>query len=620
MSDQNIVKSLIDIRKDFERALAIKDTFLARALLAELWSSYPGPASAPVLLSGYKAIEGFEDNPESRPLNVCILRSFTVEPSVPLLEAAALVNSIKLNVTLGGFNAYAQEILSSKSLVYKSEIDVAFIVTQTRDIAPDIWSGECELLSERVEEIIKRFESLINAFRSNSNAYLILHNLEQPAWTSQGNLDIGSQFSQRDAINRINIGLVEVAEKNEGVHILDYDSLVSRHGRASWSDESRWLTMRMPLGIDNLCHLVDEWLKFIVPVSGRIAKAVVVDLDNTLWGGVLGEEGIKGIHLDCDYPGGAFQEVQRALLDLYNRGILLAVCSKNDETEALAVIEKHPGMVLKKKNFAAFKINWLDKATNIKAIARELNIGCDSIAFLDDNAAERLWVRKSLPDVSVIDLKDDPSTYARSLRHSPVFERLTLSNEDKQRGRIYSDQKQRDDLLDNTASLEDFYWSLDMKLDVFLATSDDVARVAQLTQKTNQFNLTTRRYSESEIDELINNPSFEVFAARVADRFGDNGIISVVIVETIETTARLDTFLMSCRVIGKTVETGILSIVADRLGSKGAKILIGQFIASGKNFPAKEFFADHGFKKNKNLDWSIKLPSTFLNVPEWFKI
>ena len=619
INDQGRTITLADIRKNIDQALGAKDASLARALMTELWAGYPGPASAPLILSGFQALGDLGDDVEANLLNICLLRSFAVEPCVPILKAAALLGHIKLNVTLGEFNTYAQDILSPKSPAYAPQMDCVILGVQTRDIAPDLWIGQGIPTSERVADVIGSFESLISTFRSHSDAYLLVHNLQQPAWASAGVLDVAYEQSQRDAISQINTGLVTAAAKHKGVHVLDYDALVARHGRANWSDESRWLTMRLPIAMEKLHHLSDEWLKYLVPMSGRIAKALVVDLDNTLWGGVLGEDGADGIQLDGEYPGAAYQAVQQALLDLSKRGVILAICSKNDEADALKVIESHPGMLVGPNSFSVLKINWQDKATNIQAIADELNIGTDAIAFLDDNASERLWVRQSLPEVCVIELGDDPMTFADALRRTPVFERLGLSSEDKQRSRQYAEQRQRNDLQGSMSSLKDFYWSLDMHLDVFSVTSADVARVAQLTQKTNQFNLTTRRYSEADISRFLDEPSFDVFAARVTDRFGDSGIIAVAIVETKDTKARLDTFLMSCRVIGKTIETGVLSIIVDRLEAKGVTKLVGHFIASAKNFPAISFLADHGFKEDKDLGWQIELPDASLYVPDWIK-
>lgn len=619
MSDRIRTITLANMRQNIELALNAKDASLARALTAELWAAYPGPASAPIVLSTFKSLRGLGNEVETNKLNLCVLRSFAVEPSIPILKAAALLGNIELNLTLGGFNTYAQDILSPESLVYDQHLGCVILCVQTRDIAPDLWVGQADSPDEMVVDVIGSFESLINTFRSRSDAYLLVHNLQQPAWASAGVLDDASEESQRNAIRQINSGLVKAAAKHKDVHVLDYDALVARHGRANWSDESRWLTMRLPVAMDNLYHLSNEWLKYLSPISGKIAKVLVVDLDNTIWGGVLGEDGADGIQLDGEYPGAAYQAVQQVLLDFSRRGIILAVCSKNDEADVLKVFDSHPGMLIGLESFSVLKINWQDKATNIQAVADELNIGTDAIAFLDDSATERLWVRQSMPEVCVIELTDDPMTFADTLRRAPVFERLGLSSEDKQRSRQYAEQRQRNALQGSMTSLEDFYWSLDMHLDVFSVMPADVVRVAQLTQKTNQFNLTTRRYNEADVFRLLDDPLFEIFAARVNDRFGDSGIIAVAIVEVNDTQARLDTFLMSCRVIGKTIETGILSIIADSLVTKGVTRLVGHYIASEKNSPASSFFVDHGFKNNKERGWQIELPEAAPKMPDWIK-
>jgi len=603
------------MRKNIDLAIAANDAALAMALMAELWSVHAGLATAPLVLSWFNKLQSMGEGLDAKTLRLTVLRSFSVEPAVPLLKAAAMLGGVQLDVTLGDFNTYAQDLLSPDGPAYEVGTDAVILAVQTRDIAPDIWLGQGPLDEARVAAVIAEFAGLIDAFRSRSDAALVVHNLEQPAWPADGVLDGQSTGSQRDTIFRINAGIVQAATQHTGVYVLDYDGLVSRHGRACWSDEARWLTMRLPVAMENLHHLADEWLKHLVPISGKIAKALIVDLDNTLWGGVLGEDGPDGIELDGEYPGAAFQAVQRVLLDLSRRGIILGVCSKNDEGDALTVLRDHPGMLVRPDDFAVFKINWQDKATNIKAIAQELNIGTDAIAFLDDNAAERLWVRQSLPEVHVIEVSDDPLGYADALRAAPVFERLSVSSEDRQRKQHYADQRARQDLQGTVASLEDFYQSLDMHLDVFVVGASDIQRVAQLTQKTNQFNLTTRRYSEADIAKFVEDPAYMVYAARATDRFGDSGIIAVAMIAIADNHARLDTFLMSCRVIGRTVETAMLAVLARKLEDAGIKTLVGEFIPTPKNAPASEFLANHGFGEDQTLN----LPAPSLQVPGWIK-
>ena len=286
------------------------------------------------------------------------------------------------------------------------------------------------------------------------------------------------------------------------MYLLDYDAVMAQHGRVRWHDEGKWLMMRMPFAPDAMLPMVNEWLKFLHPLTGAICKVLVLDLDNTLWGGILGEDGLDGIKLGTEYPGAMYRSFQRAILDLYDRGILLAVCSKNNPQEAMAALEKHPGMLLRPEHFAAFRINWQDKATNLREIAAELSLGVDSMAFFDDNPVERELIRSEVPEVKVIAVPDHVQNYAQALRGCAYFERLTLSAEDQEKTKQYQEQRKRSELQQNTGSLEDFFRSLEQELVIAKVTGESIGRVAQLTQKTNQYNVTTRRYTEQQIADL----------------------------------------------------------------------------------------------------------------------
>ena len=319
---------------------------------------------------------------------------------------------------------------------------------------------------------------------------------------------------------------------------------------------------------------------------------------------------MDGIKLGATYPGAAYRALQRVMLDLYRRGIILAVCSKNNPPEALEAIEKHPGMLLRPEHFAALRINWRDKAANLREIANELNIGIDSIAFIDDNPVEREWVAGQLLDVTVIDLPTDPMKYAAALRESPVFERLELTDEDRARGRMYAEQRMRSDLQEAAGSLEDFYRSLAMKVDIEPVNAKTLARAAQLTQKTNQFNLTTRRYTEQQL-EALSSPQWRKYVIRVADRFGDNGIVGMALTRTENDVCEIDTLLLSCRVIGRTIETAFLAALASDARRAGANVLLGRFVPTKKNAPAKDYFKSHGFAMIEEKDgvstWELPL-------------
>ena len=312
------------------------------------------------------------------------------------------------------------------------------------------------------------------------------------------------------------------------------------------------------------------------------------------------------------------------MLDLFDRGIILAISSKNNEAEALDAIGTHSGMLLRTRHFSAIRINWNDKAQSLQEIADELNIGTDALAFLDDNPAERDRIRMEMPEVCVIDLPSDPFGYASVLRNSPVFERLSISSEDRERSDYYSGQRQRAELAKKTQSIEDFYRSLDQEVEIAPADESMFARVAQLTQKTNQFNLTTRRYTEQQIAQMAASPDWDVHAVRVKDRFGDNGLVGVAITRRKGSDYEIDSFLLSCRVIGRTVETALLSHIATSARVAGAEHLRGRFVPTRKNEPARDFYSKHNFKPisvgDGDAQWTLDLKKNHVGCPEWIRV
>ncbi|MCH8342785.1 MAG: HAD family hydrolase [Planctomycetes bacterium] len=554
-----------------------------------------------------------------------ILRSFTLEPLVPMVRAGAAAAGIDLDVQLGDFNAYAQEIIDPGSRLYRFDANLVILAVQTRDIAPRLWQDFTDLTPADVDDAVQRvtnsFATWIETLRSHSQAHLVIHSLDLPPRFNQGVLDTQVESSQAWAIQQINQQLATLARQHTGVYVLDYDALIARHGRLNWYDPQKWLTVRLPIAADKLIHLAEEWLRFVCPLTGKAAKCLVCDLDNTLWGGIIGEDGIDGIQLGAEYPGAAYLELQRAILDLYQRGIILAICSKNNNDDAMEVLENHPHMLLRPHHFAAKRIDWNDKVRNLRAIAAQLNVGIDALAFIDDNPVECRLVRSQLPEITVIQLPEDPMLSADLLRRSPVFERLSRSDEDRTRGQMYAEQRRRGELKQTVASLEDFYESLGMQAHIALVTPATLPRVAQLTQKTNQFNLTTRRYSEQQIAALAADPDWRVYSVQVVDRFGDNGIVGVAITHRRDDIVELDTFLLSCRVIGRTVETAMLATIAEHAKEAGAARLVGSFIPTRKNAPAADFFKMHGFDCTSEdvheSTWGLDLTRSAVEPPPW---
>ncbi|MBO0911615.1 MAG: HAD family hydrolase [Acidobacteria bacterium] len=614
-----------NLRREIEEQISRGAAHSARLRLNELWREERGPATAAFLVSRYESLKQEIVLPVYR---VAILRSFTVEPLVPLLRAEAFSSGLDLAVHVGDFRAYAQELLDPQSAVYRFQPDCVILAVETADIAPDLWRGFNGLDATMVDSAVSRasasFQSWINAFRKQSQAAMIVHNLEHPPWPARGTLDSQVEPSQASAIERVNQELRRAAAARPGVYVLDYDGLVSRYGRLSWRDPRKWHMARLPISTGCLAELTQEWMRFLAPLAGRIAKVAVVDLDNTLWGGIIGEDGMTGIKLSPEYPGVAYQDFQRALLDLTKRGILLAVSSKNNPADAMEALEKHPGMILRPEHFAALRINWNPKAQELSEIARELNVGVDSLAFLDDNPVEREQVRLSAPEVMVIDLPDDPFRYEEIVRAHPAFQRLTLSTEDQQRSQLYAVERARARAEQNFQSKEDFFRFLEQQAIIEPLTPQTLARIAQLTQKTNQFNLTTRRYGEAEILALGSRPGSSVVSIRVEDRFGDHGLVGVAITRDDRRSCEIDTFLLSCRVIGRSVETVLLAHLAEGAASRGCRRLTGWFLPTKKNAPARDFYLQHGFElaeeNGEGSLWALDLTSRRIAVPDWIKV
>jgi len=612
------------LRPQIAQAAAHGHAGLARGLAARLWHSTPTLAAAGFLgktLPGSPAAEAW---PKRR---VFVLRSFTVEPVIPALIAEGLAAGVIFDVTVGDFNAYTQELLDPGSRLYAADPDVAILAVQTRDIAPELWAGTRAgpaAHAAAVDRVTAELTTLVDTFRSRTARPLVLHGLDLPVQTADGIGDSQRATGQVNAVREINRRLVEIAAGRPDVYVLDYDRLVARHGSDRWYDERLWASARLPLNTGLMPALAGEWARFLFATGPALAKVLVCDLDNTLWGGVIGEDGLEGILLGDNEETCPYLRTQRAILDLYDRGIILAICSKNNPDDALQALERHERMLLRPHHFAAMRMNWNDKPANLAEIAAEISVGRDTLVFLDDNPVEREHVMQHAPEVRVLDLPDDVQRFADVVRRFPLFERLRLTAEDRERGAMYAQQRCRDELQRSATSVEDYYRSLRMRMQIRTVVPETLARASQLTQKTNQFNMTTRRYTEAEIAAFAAAASHRVWTVQVADRFGDNGIVGLLIVEAGPEEWRIDTLLMSCRVIGRTVETAMLAWLAAQARAAGASRLVGDFIPTKKNAPAADTFAGHGFapggESGSATRWVFPLNHGTIQFPEWIEL
>jgi FkbH-like protein len=566
-------------------------------------------------------------------IRIALLGNATLDHLQSYLKIECFRAGLRPEIYQAGFDQYNQEILDPSSGLYAFAPDVLICAVHPSRVFPTLHADPSVLSVEdrrgELEAGLRTIQHLLDAFSERSSALVLLHNMVVPQHLALGILDSREELGQRAAFAEINSRLAELARTHyKNVYLVDEDRVQSRVGKREATDPRMWYAARMPWSSPVLAALANEYLRYVRPLKGLSRKCIVVDLDNTLWGGVIGEDGLAGIQLGSEAPGNAFVALQRELEKLWRRGILLAICSKNNPDDALAALDGHPDMVLRSSHFAAQRINWSPKAPNIREIAAELNIGLDSLVFLDDNPVERAQVRAELPGVLVPELPTDPAGYRGCLLELGVFDTLALTAEDRSRNQLYADQKARrqaEARFSGGSSVDEYLADLGLVVEIDAADDLSLPRIAQLTNKTNQFNLTTRRYTDAELTERIAR-GWRVFGARVKDRFGDNGLTGVIAVEpTSRDTWTVDTFLLSCRVMGRRVETALLALAGEAALRAGATRLQGWFLPTDKNSPSVDVYRDHGFsvveqRPDGSVLWELDLTTGLPAVPAWLTV
>ena len=407
-------------------------------------------------------------------------------------------------------------------------------------------------------------------------------------------------------------------------YLLDLQDLLVRRGGGRAEQPKMRHLAAMRLGDQVLPELARQYASYLVPLKGLTRKVVVVDLDNTLWGGVIGEDGMTGIRLGSTAPGSEFVEFQRYLLSLSERGFLLAACSKNNADDALEAIRTHESMVLREANFSAMRINWEPKPKNLQAIAEELNVGVDSFIFVDDNPDERELMRQLLPQVLTVEMPRDPALYRSTLEALPQLQTLQVTDEDRARVATYRANREREGALVQATSIDDYLHSLGITVRLGPAQPAMLGRIQQLFSRTNQFNLTTRRYDLPQVTAASQDPAQRLYALNAADRFGDHGLVAIALVHAGSTEWVIDSLLMSCRVIGYGIETTLLARIAADARAAGATQLAGEIIATKKNAPARDFYARHHFTADQpeapTALWRRSLADGGVVAPAWVTV
>ncbi len=560
------------------------------------------------------AKEGFRSGVPLQPFSPVKLGVFgdgTLSLLAPAIAGTALRHRLLVDTYVGEFNSAWLDARDPSSPVRTAGLDMALIVTDTRVLGLDQPAISREAAGQKVEQAFQHVRQTVEGLRPSVASAILVQTVAvplEPMFGSFDRVEPGSPLSMAAAFNQ---RVIEWAADGRIV-LVDIAHLAECVGLETWDDPGHWHASKLGFAPSLLPVYADVVARTMAAVRGLSRKCLVLDLDNTLWGGVIGDDGLDGIVVgQGSAVGEAYLAVQRMALALRARGVVLAVCSKNEDANARAAFRDHPDMLLREDHIAVFQANWTDKAANLRAIAETLNIGVDALVFLDDNPAERMQVRRELPLVGVPELPEDPALYARTLAAAGYFEAVSFSKEDRERADMYQANAERAAALSASGDIGAYLASLDMVCTIGFVDDVARARVAQLINKSNQFNLTTRRCSEGELAAAIRDPARHVAQVRLVDRFGDNGIIAVLIADKKPDAWEIDTWLMSCRVLGRRVEEACLAHLAAAARQADARALIGRYIPSAKNAMVKDHYRKLGFSQESEADgtttWRLDL-------------
>lgn len=526
---------------------------------------------------------------------VAIVGGYSLYPFHELLEHLCEVAEFPCETWRGDYDNYTSEIMDEASELYAFAPQIVLLLPgESRCAYTGKLTDSRELQQAEASQVVEMLLKLVGQVHEKTRAEVIITNFMPPARHDLGayrSRTLGSDWTFRKWVN-LELGL----NAPPYLHICDLEFLSHRHGGMKARDERSWFESKQPCSPALLVEFAREAAHLIGALRRAPKKVLVLDLDNTLWGGVVADDSMEGIELGDTSPRGeAFKAFQKYIVSLKQRGVLLAVCSKNDHSKAAEVFERHPEMILRMEDLVAFKANWEPKSDNIRQMARELNLGLDSFVFVDDNPAEIEIVRQFAPEVTTILLGPDPSGYVAQLQDCRLFEPRNITDEDVERTNQYRSDARRKELETSVTDMGAYLESLGMEAVISEFKPVDVPRLAQLINKSNQFNLTTRRRTEADLLALMQDAGCVGFSVRLKDRFGDHGLISVVIGQQTDGTMKIDTWLMSCRVLKRQVEEEVLNELARLARSRNCSRLEGVYLSTAKNEMVRDFYARMGF-------------------------
>jgi FkbH-like protein len=540
------------------------------------------------------------------PVKVAILSDSASQYLSKAMTAAGRESNLNLSIYEAPYNQIYEELMQPDSPVFEPSVSVIYVLTSQQKLYKQYLHTAVENRAFFAENYIQYLRQLSTLARAKSTAVLIFCNFPDVNDEVFGNFSNSHQASYPYQLRLLNVRLMEWVAQEQNVFVADIASLVARFGHTNAIDHRLYQANDVVFALDFLPAVARLLVQMAAVVKGHLKKCLILDLDNTLWGGIIGDDGLEQIELGDLGNGKAFVALQHWIKQLMQRGIILAVCSKNEAHIAREPFEKHPDMVLRPADIAIFVANWENKADNIRYIQKVLNIGFDSMVFIDDNPFERNVVRQELPEVTVPELPEDPVEYLPFLQSKRLFETNAFTSEDAERTGQYQAEAQRQHILTVHTNYDAYLQSLNIEAEVSSFEPQVVPRVAQLSQRSNQFNLRTIRYTEAQVSSLATSPSHKGFAIRLMDQFGDYGIIGIIVLEKIDAESLfIENWIMSCRVLKRGVEDLVLNLIMDAAHSLQCKAVVGEYLPTKKNVMVKDHYHNLGFSPKGTNQWML---------------
>lgn len=543
--------------------------------------------------------------------NIVILSGSTIGEIKNILEIFLLNQGIKPIFFEGQYGKYYEDIMFDNEELQQFKPDFIYIHTSNKNIEylPKI-DDDIDIINEKFQKVLEKFKSIWVKIQNDYKCTIIQNNFELPNYRIMGNRDVSDIHGITNFITKLNVKFSEYAASSNNFYINDINYLSATYGLEKWSDLSTWYLYKYSLNLECIPILSHNISNIIKSLLGKNKKSIVLDLDDTLWGGVIGEVGSNGIIIGNESPKGmSYLEFQNYLKEISKTGVTLNICSKNEIDNALKGLENDRNL-LKKEDFICIKANWEQKHINVINIARELNIMTDSMVFIDDNPVERNVVRENLPQVAVPNIINSEE-YVKILDRCGFFEVTAFSQDDKDRNNFYKMNKEREILQQSFVDFTEYLKSLDMQCTIEQFKMNKIERIVQLINKTNQFNLTTKRYTENEVIEIVENSGYITICSRLEDKFGDNGIVSLIIGRIENNIVHIDLWVMSCRVFKRNLEFTMFDYLLEKCKELNIKFVRGYYFKTQKNLLVKDFYSTLGFskvkEKNENTEWEYAI-------------